>query len=78
MPCVYRLEEPRYKLPETLLSSYEIVGVLDGKETVLERVENNRRRLIYHTVGQQVDAIRVVPLATWGAEEYRIFSLDVE
>ena len=78
MPCVFRLEEPRYKLPETLLKSYEIVGICDGVETVLERVENNRRRLVYHTVGRQLDAIRVVPLATWGAEDYRIFSMDVE
>ena len=60
MPCVFRPEEPRYKLPETLLSSYEIVAVCNGVETVIERAVNNRRRPVYHTVGQKVDAIRVV------------------
>lgn len=78
MPCLYRLEEPRYKLPETLIRDYEVVGLLKGEEIPLLRAADNRRRLVYHPIGRELDAIRVIPRRTWGAAACRIFAMDVE
>ena len=78
MPCLYRLDEPRYRLPQTLVRAYDVIGLRGGKEITLAHVENNRRRLAYHAVGQTLDGIRVIPRATWGAAICRVFSLDIE
>jgi hypothetical protein len=78
MPCLYRLNEPRYRLPQTLVRAYDVVGLRGGEEILLARVENNRRRLVYHLVEQTLDGVRIIPRATWGAQRCRIFSLDAE
>jgi len=77
MPCCYPLNETRYKLPETLIRSYLVIGTKDGQEVFVDKITENHQRLRYHQINMNLDAIRVVPLETWGSPEYRIFSLDV-
>lgn len=78
MPSCYPLHDTTYHMPETLVRAYDVVGVRDGQEIPLLQVEDNRRRLCLHDIGQTLDAIRVIPRETWGDPTARILSMDIE
>lgn len=77
MPSNYPLNETKYKLPDTLVRSYSVVAVTETGEEVLEKVCNNRRRLVFHDINKRIKSIRIVPETTWGCSEYRIFAVDL-
>ena len=78
MPSCYPLHETKYRMPETLMREYDVVGLLDGKEIPLLQVRENRCRLCRHEIGRTLDAVRVIPRRTWGSPAARILAMDVE
>lgn len=69
---------PEGRVPATLLRAYRVEAVTEDGETVcLCQEEENHQRLRRIPVGRRVRALRLIPLATWGAEKCRLFALDV-
>ena len=78
MPCCYSRVECNYRMPQTLVKSYRIeVDTLDGK-TIIAETENNRKRMVCHSIDKMVSTVRLIPLDTWGDAQARVFSLDVK
>lgn len=77
MPSNYPLVEKLYKLPDSLIKEYRVEGETEnGWETLFEDASNHQR-LAYANIGKKVKKLRIIPLSTWGADEYRIFSVDI-
>lgn len=77
MPCCYPLQETKYKVPETLIKEFDIVGTAsDGTEFVLH-TEENHQRFVQLSVDWEVSQISFFPKATFGSEEFRVFSFEV-
>ena len=76
MPCRYLLDTPYLKLPETLIRSFAI-ELTDAEGNVTSNTYENHKRFVCIPVGKCVKAVRLIPLSTWGAEEYRVFSFEV-
>lgn len=78
MPCNYPLVQNDFKLPATLIKEYKLIGITaDGEEKQLH-ITDNHQRFVKHTVNWCVQTIRFVPIATYGAEQFRLFSFEIE
>ncbi|MBE6698208.1 MAG: FAD-dependent oxidoreductase [Ruminococcaceae bacterium] len=77
MPCNYPLVQTKYCVPHTLVREYRIEGESESGEQFCLHVTDNRQRFVRHCVDWRVKTVRIVPLATHGCEQYRIFSFDV-
>ncbi len=76
MPCCYPLKEEKFRLPETLISDFEIrIERSDKSEAVFE-FKNNRSRLVLFDLNETVRKLSFVPKATHGCKEYRVFEFD--
>ncbi len=77
MPCNYPLEQPRFKLPQTLVREYKIeCWAANGASFVLH-VTDNHQRFVKHALGMPVTRVRFTPLATHGCEEFRLFDFEL-
>ena len=77
MPCNYPLKETRFHLPTTLIRAYRIEGENEAGEVFSYEVTDNRQRLVRHALDWRVSRLRLIPLATHGAPDARIFSFEV-
>ena len=77
MPCNYPLVETRFKLPATLIRAYRIEGESESGERFTLEVDESHQRFVRHAVNWRVNRLRFVPLATHGAETYRLFDFEV-
>ena len=75
MPHIYPLGETRFRLPETLIKKFKIV-VCNEKNEVSEKSYENHLRFVKIEVNQSVKFIRLIPEETWGADGFRIFSVE--
>ena len=66
MPCVIKLKENRFKLPETLIKDFDIVVITQ-----------NGDRLVRLSISGRYKCVRLVPLTTYGAETFNVFSFEV-
>ena len=73
MPSHHQLDEKQYRLPKTLVMSYEIYA--DGKLLIKE--ENNFQRLRWHNLNTKAKKIEVKFLETRGDKDFRIFAVDL-
>lgn len=73
------LKQPDMKLPMTLAKNFEIsYQDSKGKWHLLEKVENNFRRLVvWDNLGLEVKAVRFKLSRTWGNKKINIFSWDI-
>lgn len=76
MPCRFLLDTPYLKVPKTLIRSFAI-ELTDEKGMVTARTYENHKRFVKLTVGKKVQKVRLIPLSTWGAEDFRVFSFEV-
>ena len=77
MPCCYPLHETKYKVPETLIRSFEIVGTkADGTNCVLN-IEENHQRFVRLPLNWNASKIMFRPKTTYGAKDFRLFSFEV-
>ena len=67
------------KLPATLAKNFEIsYQDSNGKWHLLEKVENNfRRLLVWDNLELEVKAVRFKLRRTWGNKKINIFSWDI-
>lgn len=77
MPCNYPLVQTKFKLPETLIKEYRIEGETSDGERVSLLVCDSHQRFVRHLVKWKVKTVRFVPLATHGAETFRLFEFEI-
>jgi len=77
MPCCYRLHEPNYKIPSTLIKSYELIGENESGDKVKIEVNNNHQRFVLHKVNWNVKSLKLVPKETYGDEDFKIFGFEI-
>ena len=77
MPCCYKLNEPNYKTPSTLVKSYKIIGENEKGDVFNIEVNNNRQRYVLHKVDWNVRSIKLIPKETYGDENFRIFNFEI-
>ena len=77
MPCNYPLEEKIIKLPDTIIKAYRIEGIRENGEMVTLEVTNNHQRFVKLAVDWQVKELRLIPLATWGCDTFRLFGFEI-
>ncbi|MCC6443561.1 MAG: FAD-dependent oxidoreductase [Armatimonadetes bacterium] len=78
MHCCHRPADRYHRVPPSLVRSFRIESLgSDGHWTVLSRQTDNHQRLVRLPVIAETDALRLIPEATWGAAEARLFAWDV-
>ena len=79
MPCNYPFEEKRFKLPKTLIREYRLEALCENGERHSLHVTDSHQRFCRHKVDWHgVREVRFIPLATHGAEEFRLFEFEVK
>ena len=77
MPCNYPLVQTKFKLPKTLIREYKIEGITENGEVREIYINDNHQRLVTHNVDWHVKTIRFVPISTFGAKQFRLFSFEI-
>ena len=78
MPCNYPLVQTKFKLPKTLISEYRIEGESESGEQFSMHFKENRKRFVRHALSWKVKTLRLVPLATHGSEDFRVFAFEAK
>ncbi len=68
---------PQSYVPKTMIKSYRIEAVCGGKSEIIYETDNNYHRLNKISVNVNAEKIRLIPLETWGADEFHIFAFDI-
>ena len=71
----YIQDQPTIHVPQTLIKDL-VVETAEGK--LLHRVEDNHQRLLILPVDEVCTGIRILPTATQGVAEARIFSIQIK
>jgi hypothetical protein len=78
IPCFYPLHPELRALPPTLLRTFRVEARdAAGAWRELLRVEENHQRLVRIETNVRATALRLLPQATWGGAEARLFAWDV-
>ncbi len=78
MPYSYPLVQPNFKLPRTLIKEYRIEAENEKGELFTLSVSNNHQRFVRHAVDWCVKRVRLIPLATNGCEDFRVFDFEIK
>ena len=78
MPCCFPLEEKVFKLPNTLIKEYRIEGESEDGTVHSITVTDGHLRFVKHFVNWKVKRVRFIPLATQGADTFRLFSFEIK
>lgn len=74
MPSHFQLNEPDYRLPDTIVKEYQIIA--DGNVIVDER--NNYQRMRRHSVAVNAKEIKIKLIKTHGSDKFSMFSVDFQ
>ncbi len=77
MPCNYPLVQPKFKLPETLIKEYKIQAIAENGEINELHITDNHQRFVRHAVDWCARTVRFVPIATFGANDFRLFDFEI-
>ena len=78
MPFRYALDDPPWAPPSTLVRAFRLEAEeADGRWAVIHREPNNYQRLVRVPLAVEARAVRLIPEATWGAEQAHLFAFDV-
>ena len=75
--CNVPLNAPRAFVPPTLVKEYEIRVKTDGKWESVQKVSDNRKRLVFAPVNKRISGISLECKKTHGDEYARVFSIDI-
>lgn len=64
--ALYRLDMPLMHMPKTLCRAFALYGERDGERQTLLTVEDNRKRSYHLPLGEEFDALILVPISSWG------------
>ncbi|MBQ6473920.1 MAG: FAD-dependent oxidoreductase [Victivallales bacterium] len=73
----YPLHTPPRRLPASLVKSFRLEGKIDGRWVALAERDDNARRMVRIPLTATVEAVRLIPLTTWGAPRCRLFAFEV-
>ncbi len=77
MPCSYPHRADRCLMPRTLIRAFRIeLRDADGRWETVYREQDNTQRLLRVALDRPATGVRLVPEATWGASEARIFAFE--
>lgn len=77
--CNRFLDDKPVTVPETLLKEFVVyVDSGDGDWKLIWHEKNNYQRLVIIPIKSEVLKLKLVPLATWGCEEARIYSMELQ
>lgn len=72
-----RLDSPQMHMPKTLCREFKLIGELNGEETLLLDVRNNRKRTYHLKINEKFDRITLIPIKSWGNDdEVGVISFD--
>ena len=60
------LDSPQMHMPKTLCRNFKLIGELDGVQTELLSVTDNRKRSYHLDVNQLFDKLILIPESNWG------------
>jgi hypothetical protein len=66
-----------WHVPETLVRAFHIDALRNGDWQTIHKEDNNYQRLVRVPLNTEAEAIRLVPEATWGAENAHVFAFDI-
>ena len=78
MPCNYPLEQPKFKLPQTLIKEYKIKAWDEDGAVFAFHVTDNHQRFVRHVVDLRITRVRFTPIATHGCAEFRLFDFELK
>ncbi len=78
MPCNYPLVQKKFKLPDTLIKEYKVLGIAESGEIKEVYVNTNHQRFVKHSVDWSVKTVRFVPISTFGSEIFRLFDFEIK
>lgn len=64
-----KIESPQMHMPKTLCRDFKLLGEVDGEQTELLNVTDNRKRCYHIEVKRPLDKLILVPLRGWGEGE---------
>ncbi len=77
MPCRFMLDDSWFKMPETMVKSFDVKVLTESGEIVsVFSTCANRKRLVRIPVNHKCSKIFISVSETWGCERARIFSVD--
>ncbi|MBR2884317.1 MAG: FAD-dependent oxidoreductase [Clostridia bacterium] len=77
MRCNQLLNSPQMHMPKTLCKNFKLIGELNGTQTELLSVTDNRKRAYHLTVNQVFDKLTLIPENNWGdSEKTPVISFD--
>ena len=77
MPCTYPQKGARHAVPSSLIKSFRLETLnSDNQWQLAHRESNNYQRLIEVPLRASTRGLRLVPEATWGDQEARIFNFE--
>ncbi len=77
MPCNYPLVQNQFKLPETLMKEYKLQGISKSGEVTQIHITDNHQRFVKHSVNWNVQTVRLIPIATHGGPQFRVFDFEL-
>ncbi|AQQ72484.1 putative FAD-binding dehydrogenase [Limihaloglobus sulfuriphilus] len=78
MWCCYPLDQKPKTVPESMVKAFRIEAKdSNGDWAVVYSETNNYQRLVKIPLNLETEAIRLIPEATWGAEQVHIFAWEV-
>ena len=77
MPCIIKLKEDRFRLPKTLIKDFDIVVTAQDGTAEIYHYKNSHNRLLTLSISGTYTCVRLVPLTTYGAETFNVFSFEV-
>lgn len=66
MPCNYSLNGPEYRIPETLMKEFEIIGTDENGNEYKLLVKDCHQRFVKIKFNHTVSSLKFIPLKTWG------------
>ena len=78
MPWNYPLVQTTFNLPKTLIKEYKIEGISEDGTVHTLHVTDNHQRFVKHPVDWRVKSVRLVPIATHGCPDFRVYDFEIK
>lgn len=77
MPCNYPLIQKDIVLPKTIIKEYIIEGISKKGECHKIHITDNHQRFVKHKIDWKVSKVRLIPINTWGSDEFKVFDFEI-
>ena len=73
------LSSPVMHMPHTICKEFVLTGGLNGLETEILHIKNNRKRTYHIELNQKFESLTLKPLSVWGGgDKLPVISFDFE